>query len=95
VIDMAANATWSSSLPAETEVLIVGAGPAGMTLSASLCLLGVDHVMVDRNVAVQPGTKAAAVQPRTLEYLDRLGVADPLIADGVRGTGFLVRDADR
>jgi succinate dehydrogenase/fumarate reductase flavoprotein subunit len=41
-------------------VLIVGAGPAGLALAASLRQLGVDCVLIDRNDAVQPGSKAAA-----------------------------------
>ena len=35
----------TAALPVRTDVLIVGAGPAGLTLAASLRLLGVDHVL--------------------------------------------------
>lgn len=82
-------------LPASTDVLIVGAGPAGLTLGATLAQLGVDHVLIDPKPAVAPGSKAAAVQPRTLEYLERIDVAAPLIEDGLRGGGFAVVDGDR
>jgi 2-polyprenyl-6-methoxyphenol hydroxylase-like FAD-dependent oxidoreductase len=78
--------------PTTTDVLIVGAGPAGLALAASLRQLGVDHVLIDRNDAVQPGSKAAAIQPRALEYLDRIGVADRLIQAGDRGRGFRLHD---
>jgi 2-polyprenyl-6-methoxyphenol hydroxylase-like FAD-dependent oxidoreductase len=84
-----------SSLPARTDVLIVGAGPVGLALATSLAKLGVDHVLVDRKPEVEPGTKAAVVQPRTLEYLDRLGAAQDLIADGLKGEGFQVVDGAR
>jgi 2-polyprenyl-6-methoxyphenol hydroxylase-like FAD-dependent oxidoreductase len=83
------------ALPADTDVLIVGAGPVGLALAASLTQLGVSHVLIDRNDGIQPGTKAAAVQPATLEYLDRLGVADGLIAAGLKGHGFRLRDGQR
>ena len=83
------------ALPTQTDVLIVGAGPAGLTLAASLAQLGVDHVLIDRNTAVQPGSKAAAVQPRTLEYLERIGVAERLIQAGDRGRGFRLHDRER
>jgi 2-polyprenyl-6-methoxyphenol hydroxylase-like FAD-dependent oxidoreductase len=79
-------------LPTQTDVLIVGAGPAGLTLAASLCQLGVDHVLIDRNTAVQPGSKAAAVQPRALEYLTRIGVSERLTQAGDRGRGFRMHD---
>jgi 2-polyprenyl-6-methoxyphenol hydroxylase-like FAD-dependent oxidoreductase len=79
-------------LPTATDVLVVGAGPAGLALAASLRQLGVDCVLIDRNDAVQPGSKAAALQPRALEYLDRIGVADRLVQDGARGRGFQLHD---
>lgn len=83
------------ALPAYTDVLVVGAGPAGLALAASLTQLGVDHMLIDRNNGIQPGTKAAAIQPATLEYLDRLGVAAGLVAVGVKGHGFRVRAGQR
>jgi 2-polyprenyl-6-methoxyphenol hydroxylase-like FAD-dependent oxidoreductase len=83
------------SVPSHTDVLVVGAGPAGLAMAASLAQLGVDHVVVDRAPAPSSGSRAAAVQPRTLEYLHRLGVAAPLIDDGLRGRGFVVADAER
>ena len=81
--------------PAHTDVLIVGAGPAGLTLAVTLAQLGIEHVIIDPKPAVAPGSKAAAVQPRSLEYLDRIGVANRLIDDGLRGSGFAVVDGDR
>src|ERR1700761_8539742 len=84
-----------SQLPRHTDVLIVGAGPAGLALAVTLAQLGIDHVIIDSKPTASPGTKAAAVQPRTLEYLDRIGLADTLIGDGLRGGGFAVVEADR
>ncbi|MER7146429.1 FAD-dependent monooxygenase [Streptomyces xanthochromogenes] len=83
------------SLPYRTDVLIAGAGPAGLALAASLCGLGVDHVLIDRNAGIQPGSKAAAVQPRTLEYLDRIGVGAALVGRGRKGRGFCLHDRER
>jgi 2-polyprenyl-6-methoxyphenol hydroxylase-like FAD-dependent oxidoreductase len=82
-------------LPVETDVLIVGAGPTGLTLAASLSLLGVDHVLIDGDAGPHAGSKAAGVQPHTLEYLGRLGVAEGLVADGLLGQGFRVQDGER
>ncbi|MFJ4653405.1 FAD-dependent monooxygenase [Nocardia sp. NPDC088792] len=82
-------------LPVRTDVLIVGAGPAGLTLAASLRQLGVDHLVIDRATGIRPGSKAAAVQPRTLEYLERIGVSEWLIQEGARGRGFRVHDREK
>ncbi|MDL5156215.1 FAD-dependent monooxygenase [Actinomycetospora termitidis] len=84
----------STTLPTRTDVLVVGAGPAGLTLTTALALAGVDHVTLEPKTQVAPGAKAAGVQPRTLEYLDRLGVGERLVARGVRGAGFALREGD-
>jgi 2-polyprenyl-6-methoxyphenol hydroxylase-like FAD-dependent oxidoreductase len=82
-------------LPTSTDVLIVGAGPAGMTLAISLMQLGVDCVVVDQLPKAPDDTRAAFVQPRTLEYLRRVQVAGPMIEDGLKPRGLAFADQDR
>ncbi|WP_018334024.1 FAD-dependent monooxygenase [Actinomycetospora chiangmaiensis] len=84
----------TATLPIRTDVLVVGAGPAGLTLTTALALAGVDHVTLEPKEQVSPGAKAAGVQPRTLEYLDRLGVGATLVARGLPGDGFALREGD-
>jgi 2-polyprenyl-6-methoxyphenol hydroxylase-like FAD-dependent oxidoreductase len=74
-------ASRAMDLPMQTDVLVVGAGPAGLTLRTSLTQLGVDHLSIERADAVQPGAKATFAQPRALECLDRLGVTDGPLLD--------------
>jgi 2-polyprenyl-6-methoxyphenol hydroxylase-like FAD-dependent oxidoreductase len=64
-------------------------------LAVTLAQLRISHVIIDTKPSAAPGSKAAAIQPRTLEYLDRVGVAEALIEDGLRGGGFAVVDRDR
>jgi 2-polyprenyl-6-methoxyphenol hydroxylase-like FAD-dependent oxidoreductase len=81
--------------PTSADVLIVGAGPAGMTLAISLQQLGVDCVVIDRAPEAPDDTRAAFVQPRTLEYLRRIQVAGAMIDDGIKPRGFAFADPER
>jgi 2-polyprenyl-6-methoxyphenol hydroxylase-like FAD-dependent oxidoreductase len=81
-----------SALPTRTDVLVVGAGPVGLALACGLTQLGIDHVVIDRNDGPQPGTRAAGLQPATLEYLDRFGLSRELVAAGEQGQGFQLHD---
>jgi 2-polyprenyl-6-methoxyphenol hydroxylase-like FAD-dependent oxidoreductase len=64
------------------DVLIVGAGPTGLTLGAQLRAFGVPFRIVDRTVAAAHESRALAVQARTLEILQSLGLGEALAARG-------------
>jgi 2-polyprenyl-6-methoxyphenol hydroxylase-like FAD-dependent oxidoreductase len=66
----------------EQDVLVVGAGPTGLTLATVLAQWGVAVRVVDAAPAPSQGSRAKGVQPRTLEVLDGLGVAARLVAGG-------------
>src|SRR5216683_3619626 len=66
------------------EVLVVGAGPTGLTLAAELAAFGVQARLIDRGLDRVHESRALAIQPRTLEVLAGLGVTDELIAGGNR-----------
>jgi 2-polyprenyl-6-methoxyphenol hydroxylase-like FAD-dependent oxidoreductase len=84
-----------TKLPATADVVIVGAGPTGLTLAASLTAGGADVVLLDK-VAEGDGTsRAAVVHARTLEVLEGLGVSGELVERGVITPTFTVRDRDR
>ena len=72
--------------PAEPDidVLIVGAGPTGLTLAAQLAVYGVRFRLVDRVLDRVHESRALGVQPRSLEVLAGLGVTDELIECGNR-----------
>jgi 2-polyprenyl-6-methoxyphenol hydroxylase-like FAD-dependent oxidoreductase len=85
----------STRLPSSTEVAIVGAGPTGLALAATLASAGIEFVIVDRLDQGRNTSRAAVVHARTLEVLDELGAAQELIARGIRITRFAVRDGSR
>jgi 2-polyprenyl-6-methoxyphenol hydroxylase-like FAD-dependent oxidoreductase len=66
----------------DTDVLIVGAGPTGLTLAGDLARAGIRYMLLERRTETANTTRAFAVHARTLEELDARGVADPLIATG-------------
>ena len=71
----------------DTDVLIVGAGPTGLTLAGDLARAAVSHMVVERRSDDPNTTRAFALHARTLEQLDLRGVADELIATGRRIPG--------
>src|SRR6201994_3786647 len=60
----------------EVPVLIVGAGPAGLALSAALSRYGVGHLVVERHRGTAHTPRAHIVNQRTIEILRHLGVED-------------------
>ena len=85
----------SSNTPVDTDVLIVGAGPTGLTLGAALARRGIATTLVDRLAAGVNTSRAAVVHARTLEALEPLGVAERLDRLGVHAKRFTIRDRDR
>jgi 2-polyprenyl-6-methoxyphenol hydroxylase-like FAD-dependent oxidoreductase len=76
----------------DTDVLIVGAGPSGLTLAASLAQRGIATTVVDAQPAGANTSRAAVVNARTLEVLDGLDVARRLVKEGVQAPRFTIRD---
>jgi 2-polyprenyl-6-methoxyphenol hydroxylase-like FAD-dependent oxidoreductase len=70
----------------EADVLVVGAGPTGLTLAAQLHALGARLRIVDRQFDRVHESRALAVQPRTLEVLRGLGLAQTLVERGNRAS---------
>jgi 3-(3-hydroxy-phenyl)propionate hydroxylase len=83
------------STPAHHPVIVVGAGPVGMTLALDLASRGLRPVLVDDADRIGEGSRGICWSKRTLEIFDRLGVADRMLEKGVvwqKGRVFL---ADR
>jgi len=69
-------------LSTNISVLIAGAGPTGLTLACDLARRGVNFRIVDKAAEYFRGSKAKGLQPRSLEVMHFLGIADRIIAHG-------------
>ena len=65
-----------------TDVLIVGAGPTGLTLACDLARRGIDFRIIERAEQYGIASRAKTIQPRSLEVADDLGVVDSILAHG-------------
>jgi 3-(3-hydroxy-phenyl)propionate hydroxylase len=69
--------------PAEHPVVVVGAGPVGLSLAIDLAQRGQRVVLLDDADRIGEGSRAICFSKRSLEYWDRLGVADRMVDKGV------------
>ncbi|MFB9837138.1 FAD-dependent monooxygenase [Actinoallomurus acaciae] len=67
-------------MSAEADVLIVGAGPTGLTLACDLVRRGITCRIIDRSPGPQEGSRGFGVKPRTLAVFDALDVAGTVLA---------------
>ncbi len=70
----------------DTEVLVVGAGPTGLMAGLVLSRRGVATVVIDRKAGPTRESKALAVQARTMEIYDQLGLAETVLAGAFPAT---------
>ncbi|HEY2546162.1 MAG TPA: FAD-dependent monooxygenase, partial [Candidatus Acidoferrum sp.] len=70
-----------------TDVLIAGAGPTGLVLALWLTRLGVRVRIVDKTEEPGTSSRALAVQSRTLEFYNQVGLAQTVVERAGRATG--------
>jgi 2-polyprenyl-6-methoxyphenol hydroxylase-like FAD-dependent oxidoreductase len=66
----------------EDQVLVVGAGPTGLTLAAQLLARGIRTRVIDKGAGPASQSRALSIQARTLELLDAMGLADAFVDHG-------------
>ena len=72
-----------ASTPAHHAVVVVGAGPVGLSLAIDLAQRGQQVLVLDNDNKLSVGSRAICFAKRTLEVWDRLGVGDAMCAKGV------------
>ncbi|SFQ18541.1 FAD-dependent oxidoreductase [Variovorax sp. 770b2] len=81
--DYRRHADQDAAPPAHHPVVIVGAGPVGLTLAIDLALRQVPVVLLDSDNTLSSGSRAICFAKRTLEVFDRLGCGDRMVDKGV------------
>lgn len=79
-----------ASAPGLTDVLVVGAGPTGLTAALQAHLHGAGVRLVERRPDALRPSRAMVVHPRTLELLRPLGVTDALLERADRDPGVVL-----
>jgi 3-(3-hydroxy-phenyl)propionate hydroxylase len=73
-----------SGQPQRRPVVIVGAGPVGLTLALDLARRDVPVVVIDDSDRIGEGSRAVCWAKKTLEVFDRLGLGEAVAREGVR-----------
>jgi 2-polyprenyl-6-methoxyphenol hydroxylase-like FAD-dependent oxidoreductase len=75
----------------EDQILIVGAGPTGLTLALFLAKAGVRPRIIDKNSGPGQASRAMAVQARTLEFYRQIGLGDEVVNRGIQIEALYMR----
>ncbi|CZF82750.1 FAD-dependent oxidoreductase [Grimontia marina] len=65
------------------KVVIIGGGPAGLSMAIDLAKQGVESVILDDNNTVSVGSRAICFAKRTLEIMNRYGCAERMVSKGI------------
>jgi len=79
----------------EVDVLVVGAGPVGLTMAAELARYGLSVRLVEKMAQATDKSKALVLWSRTLELMDRMGCTSSFINAGFQANGATVRAGDK
>ncbi|MGZ4567741.1 MAG: FAD-dependent oxidoreductase [Blastococcus sp.] len=88
--------TWDPSaaveVSAERPIVVVGAGPVGMTAAATLAHEGLPVVVVELHPEPRPDWRASTFHAATLELLETIGITEQMHAEGLVVPRYQFRD---
>lgn len=75
-----------------TQVLVSGAGPAGVVAALRLAKAGIDVLLVEAHADCPEDLRASTFHPPTLDMMEELGLLDELVADGLKAPVYHYRN---
>lgn len=79
-------------IPSEADVVVVGAGPAGLMAAVTLRSKGVKAIVLDASSEASTAPRATVIHSRTLEVMDDLGLVEEIMRRGEPLKGWTVCD---
>ena len=79
----------------DRDVLIVGAGPTGLTLACEAARRGLSCRLIEKERQPNPWSRALGVQARTLELFAQMGISDKAVAHGRKVQGARIHSEGR
>ena len=77
------------------SILVVGAGPVGLTMACELARFGLPVRIIDKASHATRTSKALVIWSRTLELMDRMGCTAPFLDAGLRAHGATLRHGSK
>lgn len=77
-----------------TQIVIAGAGPVGTVVAYYLASEGLDVVLLESGPDCAQDLRASTFHPPTLEMLDRFGITEKLIAQGLKAPVYHFRERE-
>lgn len=79
----------------DKEILVIGAGPSGLSMAIFLNELGYTPRIIDKKSGISEHSKALAINPKTLNILQPLGITDRFLANGRKMKAMNLWKADK
>ena len=89
---MSWNPATAAPVTPDRPIVVVGAGPVGMTAAAALAEAGLPVVVVEVNPEPRPDWRASTFHAATLELLDTIGITEQMHAEGLVVPTYQFRD---
>ena len=77
------------------EILIIGAGPSGLSMAIFLNELGYKPKVIDKKKSISDYSKALGVNPRTLELFEPLGITEKFLNNGRKMNALNIWKGDK